>query len=353
MDTTTVDLLSLIEKDTALKKVAATSGGEYHGACPFCGGKDRFIVQPQRGRWSCRQCSPRWQDAISYTQQRENLDFKGACEQLGLISPAPIQHLRRLTPPTPIRTESPVLPPAIGNLRHDYPALTDPAWQTAASHFVDRCVHNLRFTKSGIAVWHDYLMEKRGLNDAVLWVGQIGYNPRDQRAQWGQTAVWLPRGIVIPYFNHGLDQCWKINIRRLGQVEPKYVQVKGGVNTLYQMLGRIWPTSTVILVEGELDALAIRTTAAALASHDLRVVPVATGSSTGGRVLRWVTDVMLAERVLLAFDADEAGDQAAAWWLEALGGHAQRLRPTRKDPGEMLARSDNLATWITTGVACG
>ena len=48
------DLLGLIGADTRLKKVASTGGGGYAGACPFCGGRDRFRVQPEQGRWWCR-----------------------------------------------------------------------------------------------------------------------------------------------------------------------------------------------------------------------------------------------------------------------------------------------------------
>src|SRR2546430_13712324 len=78
-------LLGLIGADTRLKKVASTGGGEYAGPCPFCGGRDRFRVQPEKGRWWCRGCSggPRWQDAIGYVRRREGLGFAEACERLG------------------------------------------------------------------------------------------------------------------------------------------------------------------------------------------------------------------------------------------------------------------------------
>ena len=43
-DQTNINLVELIGRDTVLKKVAATAGGEWHGACPFCGGKLRKRV---------------------------------------------------------------------------------------------------------------------------------------------------------------------------------------------------------------------------------------------------------------------------------------------------------------------
>src|ERR1700716_2055831 len=81
-----VDLLELIGRDTRLKRVASTRGGEYAGACPFCGGRDRLRVQPARLRWWCRGClgEQRWQDAIAYVQRRDGVDnFAEACLRLG------------------------------------------------------------------------------------------------------------------------------------------------------------------------------------------------------------------------------------------------------------------------------
>src|SRR5207245_596775 len=46
------DLLGLIGADTRLKKVAMTGGGEYAGACPFCGGRDRFLEASEAALWS-------------------------------------------------------------------------------------------------------------------------------------------------------------------------------------------------------------------------------------------------------------------------------------------------------------
>jgi hypothetical protein len=45
------DLLILATRDSQLKRVANTGGGEWAGACPFCGGVDRFRVQPNKQPW--------------------------------------------------------------------------------------------------------------------------------------------------------------------------------------------------------------------------------------------------------------------------------------------------------------
>jgi DNA primase len=77
-------LLDLISRETPLNKMANTHGGEYAGACPWCGGADRFRVWPNAnkpGYW-CRQCD-RQGDAIQFLRDYEGLSYWEACERLG------------------------------------------------------------------------------------------------------------------------------------------------------------------------------------------------------------------------------------------------------------------------------
>ncbi len=61
-----------VRHDTQLRKVAATNGGEFAGPCPFCGGKDRFHVQPNKNRWLCRGCTGgRWKGPWDYYERRD------------------------------------------------------------------------------------------------------------------------------------------------------------------------------------------------------------------------------------------------------------------------------------------
>jgi len=56
-----VDLLALVGRDTQVKKVAGTAGGEWAGPCPWCGGNDRFRLWPNSDhpRYWCRGCDRR------------------------------------------------------------------------------------------------------------------------------------------------------------------------------------------------------------------------------------------------------------------------------------------------------
>ena len=49
-DLTEIDLLAIVSVDTPLKRVAATSGGEYAGPCPFCGGNAEAYEHHVYGR---------------------------------------------------------------------------------------------------------------------------------------------------------------------------------------------------------------------------------------------------------------------------------------------------------------
>lgn len=132
----------MIGADTELARVASTNGGEYAGPCPFCGGVDRFRVQPRAahgGRWWCRQCSPdqRWRDAIAYVRQRDGLELPAACAALGIALPT----WERIRPPLhTIRTIRTIQPPdATAIAAATLLPLPSPAWRFAAALVAARC----------------------------------------------------------------------------------------------------------------------------------------------------------------------------------------------------------------------
>lgn len=91
-----------------------------------------------------------------------------------------------------------------------------------------------------------------------------------------------------------------------------------------------WESNPLILVEGPLDALAL----AAVGAPALALL--------GCELPEWLPRRCTRRRVLVATDADPAGDAAAARWAELLrswGAAPERLRPEgAKDWAELLAR---------------
>ena len=327
MDIERVDLLALIGPDTQLKN---KGHGEYAGPCPFCGGKDRFIVWPKpdngKPRYWCRQCN-RTGDAISYIQQRDQLDFRSACERLGLqLDALPLTRSNR--PAQPPRPDSRLVD-------RGWAAMT-PAWQRGAESFCAAAWETLH-SDAGAPGW-EYL-KKRGLRLGTVAAFDLGWNLAPYHAEWGDIQIYLPAGLVIPW---RLDaKYWTIDVRRLDGKQPKYRKPRGSANGLY-IAGAIRPQSTVVIVEGEIDALTIWQE-----TRGLPVVAVATGSTQGAHLHRWIARLAAARRHVIAFDIDEngAGQNAAKWW-QGIFPDAIRLSPTAHDVNDMLTGGENVRQWI-------
>jgi DNA primase len=365
------DLLTLIGKDTQLKRTSAKHGGEYSGACPIChAGTDRFKVWPELGRWAClgasagRSGCDKGGDAIQYLRERDHLSYREACERLGIEPHAPAgeQSSRRQTPAQPA-PPSPYLPSgeAYEAVHPHTEALNppNPTWQAHAGGWAARCAA-LLWGDEGVRA-REYL-HKRGLFDGVLRACNVGYNPLDvfeEYEQWGlpqpkgNHRIWLPRGITFPWYVDG--GVWRLNIRRpltpaqIAQGEAKYIGPAGFGNALYNARS-LRRDRAVILVEGEVDALTI------VQACGEQVAVVATGSTSGGRRLAWVARLALAPTVLVAFDADKfgpdgapgAGDRAATWWLNALP-KAHRWQPLHHDVNTIPDPEDVLS-WVRHGL---
>jgi hypothetical protein len=159
--------------------------------------------------------------------------------------------------------------------------------------------------------------------------------------------IHLLQGIVFPW--RVGSEVWRVTFRRDGHDIPKeerYRPIAGGGKPLYES-NALRPKAHTMLVEGELDALSVMQEAG-----DLLAV-VATGSTAGGRLERWIGRLALCSSVLVSFDADAAGDEAAAWWLEGLGPRAKRWRPYWDDANAMLQGGVDIRIWVREALGQG
>jgi len=214
-------------------------------------------------------------------------------------------------------------------------------WTKRAKAFLDACID---------ALWaHDneglLYLRNRGFHDEIIRAARMGFNPEDRfnkPCNWGFDArdkrVFLPKGVVLPYFRGGVLAA--LQIRRLGQniKGGKYFFVRGSVPCLWGVDALV-PNRPVVLVEGVFNALAIRQ-----AAGDL-VTPIATGGTSLARDPSSVALLAKAPLVIVAFDADDAGDEAATFWTEALL-NARRWRPLWADTNAMLMEDVNVRGWI-------
>lgn len=314
------NLLDLIGADTRLRKVARTGGGEFAGPCPFCGGHDRFRVQPERGRWWCRQCSPddHWHDAIEYVQRRDGLGFRDACERLG----ATTAHPRRATDAA-ARPQRKLSPPVVED------AEPTAEWRERASAIVAECEAAL-WSEGGARArtW----LHARGLRDETLRHWRVGYNPRGQEMK----GLWVPSGILLPWQVHGA--LWQVKVRT-PRGEPKYTAVAGGHPWLYgadTLLSR----RVAVLTEGEFDAMLLYQEAG-------DVVGVATLGSCSKRLgIRAMRLLLPITRLLVAYDTDDDGEEGALHLL-GLSRRMRRMKPPcGKDVTEFWLQGGRLRDWV-------
>ena len=343
MDLQSIDYMGLLS--TSFKRVSSNDGDEFHGACPFCGGSDRFFVHPTprngNPRASCRQCGFNG-DAIAFVMRRDGSDFKAALATLGLSGDGLMRRQRTERKPPALQPL-----PTVDMERECF----NPHWQQQARKFVDGAKAYLWSEKGAPAL--DYL-RKRGFTDTQLEAHEIGFNPieRDPKPRWGNANVWLPMGIIIGWTID--NQLWNVRTRRLNpdftsyKGDGKYINSTGMANGIWN-IDRVTPGCIVVMTEGELNALSVELAARA---YGLPIAAIAAGSTTNGRRQRWVIRLLRARRVYVAFDQDEngAGENASKYWLKELGDTAARLRPPQglNDVNDLLqtAGVEGVANWL-------
>lgn len=303
----TITLLDTVARYESPRKKTSK---EWSSPCPFCGGDDRFIIQPygslQDGNphCFCRRC--RWRGtAINLLQDKEHLSYH---EAHAIVEGT--KSLDELTPGSHRYT---------GKTKKQLtPAEVEGApvqeWQWAARGFARMCKAALWSEVGEKALqW----LRDRGLSDELIDSHDLGYCPQDHVVDWGTgQKIKLYRGIVIPYL--GEDQLWKLEIRRATNVKKdRYRTIEGSANALYGYANLEFRGKTV-MVEGVFDALCMEQ---ALQEAGIEgVAVVATGSTDGSKVSRWKMKLSLCDRVIIAFDndPDQAGDKAAEYWLRRL-----------------------------------
>jgi hypothetical protein len=262
-----------------------------------------------------------------------------------VVTPTLGQNVQKLEPTGP-RPWNPYEPPP-------------DAWRDAAERFVTDAERRLWSGHPAAASALRYL-RGRGLTDDTIRRARLGVHPSDTwppRSLWGldgEGKLWLPRGVVIPWLDQGGVS--SVNVRRpSGDVKDdgelwqarKYQRAAGPSAPLYVAGGASQFEKVdrpAVLVEGEFDALAVQQEAGDICTA------VATGSTGGARRAEWLAMLRAAPAVLVAFDAEQPGEAAAAAWLERLP-NGIRWAPHANDAAEMLATGKDVRLWARVGVA--
>ncbi len=346
------------------RRVANTKGGEYHSACPGCGGEDRFHVWPEqptagggRGSFWCRGCEKAG-DRIEFMRQFMGMSFREAARACGRElekrprGPRPLQPFAAKTAPAAVSGRQKAVSGGVHDFIPNSPPEPSSLWREKLGRFLERC--QVALTGNGKAL--DWL-EKRGIDRATAqWAG-LGWNPGDSRGRdlyrdrvaWGappaehpdgrKKRLWLPVGLVIPWFAPD-GSLLRLRIRRpVADNGPRYYVVPGsGMETLIVYGDR----PVLVVVEAELDAI--------LVAARTRAGAVALGSAQTKPTARAHRHLERARQIMVALDFDGPGAAAAAWWLATYPRAERWPVPVGKDPGEAWAAGVDLDAWVSAGL---
>jgi len=332
-----MNILELISSDGfQFSKVSNTRGGEHHGPCPFCGGNDRFRIQPAQDRYYCRGCGQKG-DSIQYLRDFRKMDY---FEALILLGREPV--FRKSAPIfSPPKLAEPTTPPEL--------------WQEKGTLFALQSAARLWEPTAAAGRLRQWLHDEKGLSDATIKAAGLGYNSADiyePRATWGlpealndkgnPKKVWLPGGLVIPFLQDGKVQRLRFRRSEPGDGE-RYIIVSGSSSA-----PMAWGTNkgAVVVVESELDGLLLQQEAGDLAAV------VALGSAQAKPDGRADALLRSAKTILIALDSDAAGAKAAwSFWPKQYGKKVKRWPCIGgKDPSDARLAGLNLRTWVEAGL---
>ncbi len=324
-----VDLLELARHDTDLgtKKIAGSGGGEWAGPCPFCGGEDRFRVQPYKkphGIWLCRNCTDgKWDTAAGYVMRRDNCNFITALETLSMRN----------------------FIVSAGKILNDTQDNNRAQWETTANEFLQDSIKHLWQPEGAGAL--EYL-HKRGLNDDTLRMWNIGYSPEKgicDAWDWGvndQEEIWIPRGIIIPCEDENGLQYLKIR-QNTTDHKKRYTSITGSHAALFGAW-TLQDVFTAFLFEGEFDVML---------AYQTGFTGCGYCSMPAGKTLQedWYPLFAKIDNLIIAMDNDEEGEKAAK---ELLNLSDQFIKasplPTGKDLTEYLLSGGDVFEWLYSEV---
>jgi DNA primase len=324
-----VDIAALIGESVALKPAGR---GSLKGLCPFHGERTpSFHVHVDRGFFYCFGCGAKG-DVFDFVMRSASVDFRDALRMLGErvgieVRSAPDTHRRRDLRDVNEAAQAFFVAQGPGSPAEAY-------WQRRG---IEPDVARRWGLGYAPAEWSALLQSlvARGLrDDDLLAAGLVTENERGRRYDRFRDRLTFP-------IRDPLGRIVGFAGRVLGDGVPKYLNTpetalfkKGSI--LYGLdLARpaIRASGEVIVVEGYMDVLALH-------QHGFDNVVAVLGTALSVEQADELARLDV-QRVLLAFDADEAGQRAVLAGLERSVGRrflVQAVRlPAGKDPADVVA----------------
>ena len=282
-----------------------TSGGEWAGACPFCGGSDRFrvfetggrVAFGMTGRYFCRQCGAKG-DAVSWFVDVEGRSFGDVSgpDNKGKLSVS-VRSLSKLSgcPGGQKAQTVQTVRPLSGGVR-----LCPEAWSVQAEKVLSSSLAGLK-TSAAAAFY-----KGRGIEGKTCKALSLGWQAEDSFFSpdlWGETGkkIVVPAGCVLPV--HRAGRVVSLLVRRadssLWDKWGKWCEVRGGAKVPF-ICGPMG--APLVVCESVLCAVSVYQVTGG------KIAAVALLGASKGLDAEALEFLKAAPVVLVAGDRDEGGD---------------------------------------------
>jgi len=326
-----VDLAELITEELGPPVAREGAGTDVcWWLCPFHGDSNPSLkITPNGKHFYCHGCGERG-DAVDFLQKLHNLTFREALRRLkGSSSPSRNGDSRRSRGSRGPRGPRKPAGPSLATLKPPPP----PKWQEGARYLITTARHTLWHLAAGELGLSE--LRARGLRDQIIKKHRLGWcDPSEYEVA---LRRFVTKGITIPWqFGRTVRA-----VRFRSCTQSSYSFLKGSrIGVMYPTLSFL-PGKPVLICEGELDAL--------LAIQEVGdLVQVGTlGSASQRLTAETLASMACVPLVLLAYDADKAGDKAAAHWRRLLPRTSHRARPPDgMDLTDILTSGRSLRKWV-------
>ena len=331
-----LDIEQLVTPHVQLRR----SGRAMMGLCPFHNERTpSFAVYPDTNSFFCFGCGAGG-DAISFVMRMERLDYieavKALSQRVGMQLPEDNYD------DSLAKSRQRVLSANREAARFFHAQLSQPEGRAGLEYWKSRRLDPKTIQRFGLgyapADWHflqDYLRSKGYSDEELLAANLIRKSEKENRVFYYDNfrgRVMVPimdlRGNVLAFGGRVLDDS-----------KPKYINTsdtlayKKGRDVFALNLAKNTGNEQLILAEGYMDVIALHQAGFANA---VACLGTALTRDQAQLLARY------AKEVVLAYDADEAGQSATRRALEVLGQTTLRLRVLRlsggKDPDEIIAK---------------
>lgn len=341
-----LDIVELISASVPLKK----NGRNFKATCPFHTEKTpSFIVNPERQTWRCFGACATGGDIFNFVMRKDGVEFGEA--------------LRRLADAAGVE----IAPRPKEQVDHEEALLRV---NDVAARFYHDMLRSSEEGRPVIAYLYD-----RGIDDKTIDEFMLGYSPRGSGGlrsylstldanlehatqagllrsdESGAVRDFFYGRLMVPVFDHR-GRVAGFGGRAMDGSNPKYINtpatpVFDKQAMLYGMekaASHVRDQETVVIVEGYMDVIAAH-------QHDYKNVVASMGTALTERQVSLVRS--LAKTVVLALDADAAGQEATLRSLEVSWQAMERRRrgqrqqialliaklPNGRDPDDIIRQS--------------